>query len=159
MSLASKLAESLLAKYDNDVGKAAQVLEDRVLANETLFRDLMRPLVGMICYELVGQVVRKDRKAIIDTVKEADTAEEGLRRLISASLAMLDFPMLNGKLLRNASAADCIETAEFYQKQAGDMAGKARWLKAIARRIGSKTVGAVLTEKDAVAMFKKASVL
>jgi hypothetical protein len=60
----------------------------------------------------------------------------------------MDFPLPGGGLLRDATAAACIEGATAYRHTASDAVWKARWLEAIAARVGDSIVSDVLNEED-----------
>jgi hypothetical protein len=152
----SAVAAQILDGVGGDATKAAQALEDRILKDRDLFRVTMTPLVGRVCAEIVGKVIRDRRASISNAVKQADDAIAGAAALQATAQSMLDFPLPGGKLLRHATSDDCVDAARAYEKQAQDMAGKSRFLRNVGLRAGANLVGEVLTEMDLVQLFKRA---
>lgn len=63
---------------------------------------------------------------------------------------LMDFPLMDGTPLRNASKDAVRTNAEAYYEQADDMRWKSRWLALVAAKLpdGKKTVGQVLSEES-----------
>lgn len=76
---------------------------------------------------------------------------------MSRAETLLAFPLLGGRHLRDAKRPEVLAAAEFYERQAGDMAEKGRWLHLVAGRItGARKVGDVLTEEQLRALRTEA---
>ena len=142
----SVIARKALASSEGDLSKATEKMEKAVRANPTLFNELMWPLVHDACYDKLRSLVRTDREKIW-TAPNYTQGGNG-RRLHALASTLLDFPLPNGKRMRDASKADLVEAATFYGTQAKDMSHKARWLDAIAARVGRKKVGDVLSAEQ-----------
>jgi hypothetical protein len=73
------------------------------------------------------------------------------------SSCLLDMPLAGGKKLRDAGRAEIMAQIERYEKQAGNMAHKARWLRLVLQSLPEgKLVGKVITEKRALELFEEA---
>jgi len=154
---ANTLAASILDELNHDCAAAAAELERRVLADDALFQEVMMPLVRQACVSFMSVVVRSRRASSCASVtSQADSAIAGTSALVARASSLLDFPLYGGKLLRNATAAECTDSARQYEKQAADMAGKGRFLRSVAKQAGDRVVGQALTEIELVRLFKQA---
>jgi hypothetical protein len=107
-----------------------------------LFERLVTPLIHQAVEGAIRFVhIRSNRSAWKGT---ATSSGDGLEALAESLLASFRLP--GGILLREATASDLKDAANFYRSQANTMAHKARWFDAIAARIGRKKVGDVLDE-------------
>lgn len=150
------VAAEVLEEVGGDAVKAAEALQARALQDDSLFREVMLPLVPQACAAIVSSVIRTRRRSICNPIKEATDAAAGAAALQATAQSMLDFPLPGGKLLRHASAEDCKSAAQMYERQAMDMAGKSRFLRNVSLRCGANTVGEVFTEIELVQLFKRA---
>ena len=103
----------------------------------------------MVCVESTSAVLRSERLSKwLPPNYDAGGKGDRVAALAEGNAAMLmDFPLPGGKRLGEATADEVRTAAEFYSKQAGNMAHKARWLSMIAARVKDKTVKDALTEK------------
>lgn len=130
-----------------DVREAANRLEEEAKRNTQLYQYLVAPYLSRACYEAITRACRKERQVVwAPPVYRKTSVTE--RKRENANYQLMNFPLPGGKRLQLANAAEVRDAAMFYNKQAVDMSGKAKWLAAIAERIGDKTVGEALTEQD-----------
>lgn len=145
------LAIKCLAKAKNDVTKATVLMHEMVISDLALYRELMDPLVREACYDAIRRQVRTERGIVWETRQPtSQESREVIRRLADgitkATLYYWSLP--NGQRLGNATKPEVMSAAVFYNKQAGDMTVKAKWLELIAKRIkDGRTVKQSISEK------------
>lgn len=144
------VAQKCMRDCDNNLHDAQKLMERLVAGHPPLFRDLMTPLLATACYDALRSVVRTDRGKVW-TAPNYTKAGNG-SRLETLGVTLLDFPLPSGIRLRNASKADVLEGARFYSAQAADMQHKAKWLEAIAAKVGNRTVGEKFTAEKLQAL-------
>lgn len=160
MSAARKLkerdviAEAAKAAYDSaggDLKAAVVALEARVRKERSLYDALTDPLIAQACYDAVRKACHTDRQSVW---KEPGTkivkgkTQNSARIVHLAAGNLLMFPLPGGKKLGEATRSEISSAANFYEKQSGDMAVKARWLRLVAQSLPSgQTVKDVLTDK------------
>lgn len=141
------ISRSILEECGGDVVSATDKMERRVRAERDLFYALMDPLVRKACYDVLREVVRDERR----TIWTAPNYTKGGNgdRLVSASLTLLDFRLPHNLLpLREAGKDDLVAGADWYESQANNMQHKARWLRAVAAKVGNKVVGEKFTAEE-----------
>jgi len=148
------IAEAAKAAYDNaggDLKKSVVGLEAMVRKDRGLRDALTEPLIAQACYDAVRRACHTDRKSVWKEpterlVKGRTTGSARVVHLAAGNLMM--FPLPGGKKLGEATRGEIGEAATFYEKQAGDMTVKARWLRLVAQSIPSgKTARDALTDK------------
>lgn len=159
-----------------DVAKAVAMLEQAVRQSRALRDALTEPLIASACYDAVRTQVRVERRSVwrpptvapvtsparphqgpnraapasspARSQPVADPTPDAARVVQLAAGTLLMFPLPGGKRLAEATREEIAAAAEFYERQAGDMATKGRWLRLVAQSIpGKKTVGDVLTDQ------------
>lgn len=138
------VSKDILDEFDGDVVAATDRMEKRVRAERDLFHELMAPLVRNACYDALRKAVQDERR----TIWTAPNYTKGGNgdRLVSASLTLLDFRLPHNLLpLRDAGKDDLVAGADWYESQANNMRHKARWLRAVAAKVGNKVVGQKFT--------------
>lgn len=145
----STCARLALAEADGDVAEATKLLITRVRNDKELRRELLEPLIEYACHQAVARELRSGRSGIWRPVSPERLAgmsdAERVKALAAGNLLM--FPLPGGKRLGDASRDDISQASRFYEKQAGDMAHKARWLQLIAQSVPpGKTVRGTITE-------------
>lgn len=138
------VSKSILEECGGDVVSATDKMEKRVRAERDLFHELMAPLVRNACYDALRKSVQDERR----TIWTAPNYTKGGNgdRLVSASLTLLDFRLPHNLLpLRDAGKGDLVAGADWYESQANNMQHKARWLRAVAAKVGNKVVGQKFT--------------
>ena len=155
MQSRSQLANEAFEQSNGDVAKASDILFKRITTDNALHAAYIEPLIREWCADLISaECVRKPRHAIwnasmIEPVPASATTTESNERARNFARSLLDFPLPGGKPLHLASKADVEQAAEFYRKQAEDMAWKARWMQRIAGAMGRKrTVGSAFTAEQ-----------
>lgn len=150
------VSKLMLEECGGDVVAATDKMERRVRAERDLFHELMAPLVRNACYDALRKAIQNERQAIW-TAPNYTKGGNG-DRLVSASLTLLDFRLPHNLLpLREAGKQDVIAGADWYEKQAGDMNHKARWLRAIAERVGNAKVAKKFTAEQLQALQEQVS--
>jgi hypothetical protein len=130
-----------------DFDAAAERFAKALEADREMLRKARRMAFAAWCRDQVRQAASAHRTAVFRLRSEADAAR-GSRLRMALSATLMDFPLPGGGLLRDATAADCIEGASAYRHTASDAVWKARWLEAIAARVGNAIVSDVLNEED-----------
>lgn len=133
-----------------DVAEATQELMDAAKNNHELYVYLTEPFLQQACYNVVRSRYRSERRQLW-TAPNYDQGGNG-HRVREHARSLLDFPLPNGKRLRDATRADLLEAAEFYGKQAANMTAKAEWLQRVADIIGRKRVENALSEQQLQAL-------
>jgi len=129
-----------------DVSEASRMLEEEARKDADLYNHLTEPFLARACYDAVRTEYQSERKQIW-TAPNYTEGGNG-HRVKEHARTLLDFPLPNGKRMRDATKADLLEASEFYRKQAADMARKARWLEQVAESVGKKKVGNALSAED-----------
>ena len=117
----------------DDAPSAIKILESWARENSALFKLLTGPYLFQACQECVGHRYRDKRS----TIWNQDSTG---KRVLDHANMLLEFPLLDGGSLRHAKKDEVLATAGFYDTQAIDMKFKAVWLRAIAAKLGKKTV-------------------
>lgn len=134
----------------SDVADATEKLEAAARKDKALREYLTEPYLSRACYEAVRSEYRAER-AVLWTAPNYTQGGNG-NRVREHARSLLDFPLPNGKRLRDAKRADLLEAAEFYAKQAANMQSKADWLSRIAEIVGRRKVENALSEHDVAAL-------
>lgn len=132
--------------HASDVADASRKLEEAARSDRELRDYLTEPYLKQACYNAVRSHYRVERREIW-TAPNYTKGGNG-QRVEQHARTLLDFPLPNGKRLRDATREDLLSAAEFYRRQSEDMAQKAHWLERIAEKTGRKKVGAALTVKQ-----------
>lgn len=157
-----ELAKKCYDANDGDILKATNEFEKKIRADDELFRAALEPLVRQACYSIISGMMRSERKAVwkgtgaIQPSKPIYTApvhrpDTPARVEALATGTLMMFPLMGGLRLRDATVEQVSENAQMYADKASDMAWKARWLNAIARKMGNdktKKVVDILTESE-----------
>lgn len=153
------LAKDVLRSVNNDADKAEEALFARISSDATLLRALVQGAVKMSVNVSVASVLGSQRAAAFNSVANIERARAGVKALAGfISSALLDMPLADGTLLKNATAFEITETAERWEKVSNTMAHRSRFLRAVAKAVPpGKRVGDVLTEEKATQLFRKAA--
>lgn len=146
------VSEGLMAQALDLAGGDIEAAQDHYyrlfIANRAALDEKLPDIVKGWCRQ---QVLAHYCKARRETFYRAP--EQQGARLRAARAMYLDFPLpVTGKPLREASADDLAGAIGFYRERATDADAKARWLAAIAGRIGNRLVGEALSEADLAAL-------
>lgn len=128
---------------DGDVAKATEQMSALVRKDKSLFQQLMWPLIDNACYDAIRAECRSQRRKIWETPRYT---EDNI--LVVASTRLMDLILPGGLTLGQAHRKDLLTAAEFYDRQAENMAHKGRFLSAIAEKLNGKRVNRVLNEGD-----------
>jgi hypothetical protein len=151
-----ELAEKCLADADGNALDATALMEEIVSDDASLFRELMMPLLRTACYDAVGSVIRSTRSQIWNAPNH-DPGGRGARvHALAAGNRLMMFQLPGGRYLGEATRAEVLVAATFYDRQAKDMTMKGRWLELVAKKMKDEhtPVAKCLTE-DALAELRK----
>lgn len=157
-----ELAKKCYEENGGDIIASTNAFEKAVMADDAMFRAALEPLVRQACYSIISGMMRSERKSVwkgtgaIQPAKPIYTApvhrpDSASRVEALATGTLMMFPLMGGLRLRDATVEQVSENAQMYADKASDMAWKARWLNAIARKMGNdktKKVVDILTESD-----------
>lgn len=132
-----------LEESNGIVTDATERLVGRVKSDNNLFQALMWPLIENACYDAVRSVCRLQRRKVWETARYT---EDNI--LAVASTRLMDMVLPGGLTLGEAHRKDLLNAAEFYGRQAENMAHKERFLGAIAAKLNGKRVNRALKEED-----------
>lgn len=152
------VARDCFKSCNGDVREGVRRMAKLVRADMGLFRQLLDEMVESACYSELAKLNRDNNRAIW-TAANYDKGGKGERvKALAHGNALMFFRLPTGSLLGQAKRAEVDEAAQFYSKQATDMAWKGRWLSMVAEKVeGQKTVGKCLTEHDLAKLQEKAS--
>lgn len=134
--------------------EAADRLLARAKADPALYQMLMAPMEEAAALRAVNGAVGSQRYSVWtagnrSAAQAAATAgSDRLKRAVHPnSYTMLDFrlPGPGNVLLRDAKKSDLVEAVKYYRHLSSDAGHKARWLEALADRVGRKRVGNALS--------------
>ncbi len=155
----AELAQKCLAAAKGDIGVAAKLMEQRVRADDRLYKALLDPMVRNECYEAVRKCVRQNRGVIWHMPQpSAEEHRERVGHLADATLLDFQLPIPGAMKLGDAEKSDVLEAVAFYDKQATDMHHKKRWLELVAKRLKEgQRVRDAFSAEQLFALRKKAS--
>ena len=141
----AETARECLEKAGGDVRAAVPLMLERVRKNRALRDALTEPLLSDACYGAIRNECRIQRRDVW-TPPNYSKGGNGAR-VIALATSLLDFPLLGGMRLADATREQVQKSAEFYASQSADMGHKARWLQLIAQSVpDEKRVADVLDE-------------
>ena len=146
-----RIVAEIVATSDTREEAAAALLR-RVRGDAALWAALMEPHEKMAADAAVRGMVHEQRRRIWARPVEPDARVAALANMHAT---LMDFRLPSGLRLRDATAADCMDGATFYARQAGDMAWKARWLSAVAEACGDGVVADAMDERALAALREK----
>ncbi|MCZ4500998.1 MAG: hypothetical protein JWQ74_3553 [Marmoricola sp.] len=149
------LAREALSKADGKTEDAIAILDARLKKDSELRKTLISEAVLEAARQSISIAHRNDRAAIVRSVGSSRAAVEALAGGIMRGL--LDFPLMDGTKLRDASKDDLAPAISHYQSQAATMTHRARWLVAIEKLVPAQgRVGDVVDEATAVKLYEEA---
>ena len=147
----SQAARRALDEADGDPTRAAEILEERVRADQDLWRRLTDQLIRAACTSYVRSEVAAERRRIWRNraANPRNVIMDGKRRMERlAQENLMLFPLPGGMRLGEARRDEVSAAAGFYAGMTRDMAWKQRWLSLVAQSLpDDKAVGEVLTEE------------
>lgn len=132
-----------LLEAGGDVTKATNRMSAIIRDDKALFQQLMWPLIDNACYDAIRQECRLQRRKIWETPRYT---EDNI--LAVASTRLMDMILPGGLKLGEAHKNDLLDAAEFYDRQAENMAHKGRFLSAVAGKLNGKRVNRALDEEQ-----------
>lgn len=120
---------------EGDMPNATEALFSTVSGDQAMLAHILPGVLKAWCREQINHHVFQLRVAALSPVEDPARSNR-LRTAIAASL--FDFPLPGGKRLGDANASDIREGAALYNRSASDAAHKARWLEAVAEKVGRK---------------------
>jgi hypothetical protein len=165
-----ELAHEALTACGNDADAAEDVMFNQILKDKELLRMLVRSAVRSASNSAIGKVLTAQRAAAIASigaavdkpaVSSAQTAKDKSRAKALAAvvkLTILDLPLSDGTLLREATVDQIRASAARWRAQGETMLHRAKFLELVAAVVPvGKTAGAVLTDARAAALYRKAA--
>lgn len=157
-----ELAKECYDTNDGDILKATNEFENKVRADDVLFRTALEPLVRQACYSIISGIMRTERKAVWNGAGVKATAkpiyttpvhrpDNAIRVAALATGTLMMFPLMGGVRLRDATRQQVSDTAQMYADKASDMAWKSRWLGLVAAKMGddeTKKVVDIISESE-----------
>lgn len=140
-----------LSKAGGDVSTATAVLAARAMNDAAFLREYFEEVIKTASYEAVASCVRQERRAVWTTPQP--TTKERRAQVVALAAGTVrtlhDFPLLGGLRLGDATREEVAEAAEFFGKQARDMAWKSRWLEHVAQSVppGVKVAEVISAER------------
>lgn len=154
------LAREALAQAEGKTEDAVAILDKRLKRNKDLRLQLLAQAVKDAAKTAVSLAHRSERATILRTiVTRHETDPQGpvkaLARMWTRSL--LDFPLLDGTKLREATRDDLDRAIHHYRSQADTMSKRAAWLTAIAEHVPAQgCVGDVVDDELAQRLASEA---
>lgn len=159
--LVARAARKAYEGAGGNITEATRRLEQAVRASRKLRDDLTEPLLSTACYDAVRVQCRAARHRVWSPSARAlaqHRSDSHRRAVTTARARLLDFPLPGGLALGSATRVQVIGAAEAYERQAGDMAWKARWLAMVASALPEgRKVREALTEARLRKMQSEAS--
>ena len=151
------MARQALKASGNDTAAAVQSLLEQFLDDKRTLQTVLQDVITIAARSMVNAAIAAQRQSIIRKVEDVTAGRARVLALARGNLGIMDFPLAGGVRLAEADRDKVAEQASLYGMHAADMAHKARWLNAIARRLpAGKTVAAVLTEDEVSRLFMEA---
>lgn len=157
----SEIAREYLHSADGDTLLATERLSARLREDKPLRDAIVEDAIMAFAATAVDDQMRAERRAVWAEAGRATKPKTPISALANGiSRALLDFPLRNGKRLRDATREEVLEQASAYGASARDTAFKARWLTLIGQRVDEgRKVGECISEDDAFAMRAEAQSL
>jgi hypothetical protein len=152
-----ELVQMALEQSDNDIHGASRTLLEWVSIDPATSELVWTELVPRALLQACRDEVRDQRSRIAENyVKErysnqqsSPEAGENKRRLkAGARLMFMEWPLPDGRRLGKVRGDELHGAIRQYDEQTREMSRRARWLRAIAQRAGSKVVGQAMGEED-----------
>lgn len=164
-----ELAREALKEAKGRTEVAANKLLFRLHADKALMRQVIMSALRIAIKQQIQTDTNHIRESIVTSINRQNAAntinrEKDKSRVIvlaeAVSSCLLDMPLAGGKKLRDAGHAEVMAQIDRYEKLAGNMTHKARWLRLIAQSVPTwppgKRVGSIITEKRALELFEEA---
>lgn len=139
---------------EGDMPAAASDLYGRVVQDQALLGEILPQMLMTWCRERIGDHVGNLRAASLPVLDE--TGRGGRLRAVIAT-TLFDFLLPGGKRLAEANATEILEGSAAYERSAADASHKARWLGAVAARVGRRNrADRALTLTELETLFEEA---
>lgn len=143
MTSLTEVAKARVAECGEDRRMACQRLAEDIAADPSL----LMPIAELAARQLVGQRLSADRKAIITRAQSISDRDRVLQAELAATNLWMDFPLMCGTRLGDATRQEVTATAERYLKLGRANTKRGRFLQSVAQAVtGKKKVRQVLTE-------------
>lgn len=166
------LAAKFVAKAKGDPDKAAAKLTSELMSNLPLTTELVKNAIE-VAAKSYAQVMIGNRRAAIALAVEARiengelppsgrastgmTKQQAMNHAAVMATCLMDWPLVDGKKIRDATVADLDYSAARYEQNAQTQALRARLLRKIQAKLPEgKKVAQVLTETDLQALYEEA---
>lgn len=133
-----------------DESQAVEILYSRVVSDADFLKSELPTLVRRWCQSQIGTLLGAQR---VKAWKPQPVTHNPNRLNAAIRANLLDYPLPRGKRLGDASTDDLAQASGYYWGVSNSNAHKARWLDAIAARMGNAhRVEDALTEADLQAL-------
>lgn len=153
------VANACCREADWDIGKATQLLVDRLSADPAMLEALFPLILRQWSRASVRSVLHRQRASLAQAPTKAaqEAQQERLRNFAVHTVKswLDDFRLQNGKALGDCTKADLLAEVEHYQVRARKNAARAAFLTRVARRVKDKVVRETLTEEQVAAMYQQ----
>ena len=151
------LARDALEFVDGNTEKATARVLYQLEKDKKLFQQVIEAAVANAVYARVQGSVRNDRFTIERSIDRQKDRNRVVALAEAISSCLLDMPLAGGKTLRDASRAEVTAQIDRYEKMAGTMTHRARWLRLVLQSVpDGKRVGSVMTEARTLELFEEA---
>lgn len=130
----SGLAKDTLDIFDGDVHEATSSLVQELKEDEDLLQHVVSSAVYEACLSFVSKAHRDQRVKIISSITTSKSRlGEAVAACVKENMEMLmDYPLMRGVKLKDATRPLLIEQAEFHGKIESDARWKRKWFTRIA---------------------------
>lgn len=145
---APSLATRAWNESDQTLEDATDILFDCVVDDKEFLAEKMPQILRAWCYEQISSHVSRIRLASW-TAPNYQKQSKTERIRLAFSDKLMDFPLIGGKRLGDASKDEVQASAASYLEQANTLAHRGRWLNAVAKKLNANTtVSQALTEAE-----------
>jgi hypothetical protein len=157
------LAKERLEMCDGDVPSATDGLVNMLLNDAPLLNKVAYSAIRAACKSYVEHNHRLQRQKIIESINTSSAKSAHIGATITALFPehvdqLMDYPMMRGIKLKDATRSLVFEQAELHRRVARDAAWKANWFTKIGEMLPDEesNVGAVLSAADVLALYNEA---
>jgi hypothetical protein len=120
--------------HAGDYESAATALYETIMGDKQLMKEILPQVLLNWCHEMIRGQAAQARGRIVPSTLDATQGGARLRAVIGQTL--FDFPLPGGKRLGDANGEEIGDAAAGYRQQADTLGHRARWLAAVAEKVG-----------------------
>jgi hypothetical protein len=156
----SALSRTALEQREGDVDEAVEDLVYQLQNDEELLNDVVSAAVREACKSFVSKAHRDQRARIISglTNKKSTIGEAAIALVKENIEHLMNYPLMGGVKLKDATRPQLIEQAEFHAKIEYDAGWKKTWFRNIASHLNSdkQKVKSVLSVETVYSLYEEA---